>query len=563
MDPPNYNYVLPGTTYPTIVNGVSFGWTTPDLVQGGDRSTSVDPRLAGINSAQNGSPATFYLDLPSPGAYNVSLAMGDDGFAQCGTQCEVELFDGSTPIATVSGGPTNQGYFYDAAGNNWSDAAWPTSNVSQQVTVAGTRLTVVVGTNNATGDMTPIASLGVVQTPSFTITASPASLSILQGNQGNSVITTTISGGFSADVTLSATGMPSGTTVSFAPQTIPAPGAGSSTMTITVGSNTPTGTYPITVTGNGGGIQQNTTVTLTVTAAPNFTISASPASLSIQQGNQGTSTITATISGGFNGAITLSASGMPSGVTASFNPQTIPAPGAGSSTMTITVGSNTAPGTYPITVTGNGGGVQQNTTVTLTVTAAGPTYTLTAAPASLSMIAGQPELRHHRHQQSAEASTVRLICLRPGTPLGVSVSFNPSTIPAPGSGISTMTVTVLGLARVGTFSIAINASGGGIKQSATVTLTVTAQGQPNFTLSASPTLLSVVQGTQGVSTLTTMANNGFSGDISFSASGMPAGITVNFNPLTIPAPGNGSSTMTITVSSNLSSGTYPITVTAQ
>ena len=47
------------------------------------------------------------------------------------------------------------------------------------------------------------------------------------------------------------------------------------------------GTYPITVTGNGGGIQQNTTVTLTVTAAANFTISASPASLSVAQGNPG------------------------------------------------------------------------------------------------------------------------------------------------------------------------------------------------------------------------------------------------------------------------------------
>ena len=129
--------------------------------------------------------------------------------------------------------------------------------------------------------------------------------------------------------------------------TIPAPGVGNSTMTITVGSSTPTGTYPITVTGNGGGIQQNTTVTLTVTAPPNFTISASPASLSVAQGNQGTSTITTTISGGFNSAITLSASGMPSGTTVTFNPQTIPAPGAGSSTMTITVGSSTPPELIP------------------------------------------------------------------------------------------------------------------------------------------------------------------------------------------------------------------------
>src|SRR5208283_2833954 len=111
--------------------------------------------------------------------------------------------------------------------------------------------------------------------------------------QGTSTITATISGGFNSAISLSAAGMPSGTTVSFNPNPIAAPGSGSSTMTITVGSSTPTGTYPITVTGNGGGTQQTTTVTLTVTAGaqPNFTISASPASLSVQQGNQGASTI--------------------------------------------------------------------------------------------------------------------------------------------------------------------------------------------------------------------------------------------------------------------------------
>ena len=151
------------------------------------------------------------------------------------------------------------------------------------MTLTGTRLTVVVGTNKATGDVTPIAFLGVAQVsevpPNFTISASPASLSVQQGNQGTSTITTTISGGFNSAISLSASGVPSGTTVSFNPNPIPAPGSGNSTMTITVGASTPVGTYPITVTGNGGGIQQNTTVTLTVTAAPNFTISASPASL--------------------------------------------------------------------------------------------------------------------------------------------------------------------------------------------------------------------------------------------------------------------------------------------
>ena len=123
----------------------------------------MDPRLAGINFVNNGAPGTFYVDLPSPGTYNLSLAMGDAGYGQCSTQCQVQFLDGSTVLATVTGGVTNLEYFYDAKRNNWSAAAWPTSNLNQQVTLTGSRLTVVVGTNKATGDVTPIAFLGVTQ----------------------------------------------------------------------------------------------------------------------------------------------------------------------------------------------------------------------------------------------------------------------------------------------------------------------------------------------------------------------------------------------------------------
>ena len=237
---------------------------------------------------------------------------------------------------------------------------------------AGLATGVAVGSTTikaTSGSINGSTGLTVTAVPNFTISASPASFSVVQGNQGTSTITTTLSGGFNSAISLSASGMPSGTTVSFKPNPIPAPGSGNSTMTITVGSSTPVGTYPVTVTGNGGGIQQTATVTLTISAVPNFMISASPASLSVVQGTQGTSTLTTTISGGFNSAISLSASGMPSGTTVTFNPNPIPAPGSGDSTLTITVGSSTPVGTYPLTVTGNGGGIQQNTTVTLTVTA--------------------------------------------------------------------------------------------------------------------------------------------------------------------------------------------------
>jgi len=375
-DPANTTHVLATTAYPSTVGGVTFGWVNTGLIQSRDRSTTVDPRLAGINYVRNGSPGTFYVNLPSAGTYNVSLALGDEGYTQCWTLCQVQFLDGSTVLGTVTGNPLIAN-FDDAKGNNWTAAAWPGSNVALPVTLSGTRLTVIVGTNNPSSDVTPIAYLGLSQgngggSPSFTVSATPASLSVVQGTQGSSTITTAISGGFNSAISLTATGAPSGTTVSFNPSTIPAPGSGNSTMTMTVGSSTPVGTYPITVTASGGGIRQTTTVSLTVTAnQPSLTVSASPASLTIVQGTQATSTITTAIGGGFNSAVSLTASGAPSGTTVSFNPSTIPAPGSGSSAMTVTVGASTPTGTYSITVKATGGGLAPTTTVSLTVTSSG------------------------------------------------------------------------------------------------------------------------------------------------------------------------------------------------
>lgn len=211
---------------------------------------------------------------------------------------------------------------------------------------------------------------GTIPTPDFTISASPASVSIAQSGNGSSTITTAVSGGFNNSISLSATGQPSGVTVSFSPNPIAAPGSGSSTMSITVGSTVAVGTYPITITGTGGTTTHTTTVNLTVTTVPtpDFTISASPTSKSIAQGGNSTVAITTAVSGGFNNSISLSATGQPTGVTVSFSPNPIAAPGSGTSTMTITVGSTVALGTYTITVTGTGGTTSHSTTVGLTVT---------------------------------------------------------------------------------------------------------------------------------------------------------------------------------------------------
>src|SRR5713226_8436609 len=51
---------------------------------------------------------------------------------------------------------------------------------------------------------------------------------------------------------------------------------------------------------------------------PNFALSASPTTVSVAQGGTKTTTVSTTVSGGFNSAVSLSATGLPAGVTASF-----------------------------------------------------------------------------------------------------------------------------------------------------------------------------------------------------------------------------------------------------
>lgn len=94
---------------------------------------------------------------------------------------------------------------------------------------------------------------------SFTVSASPASLSVAQGFNGTSTITTSINGGFNSSVILSVWG---GASVSFTPTTIPAPGNGTSRMVVTVSGSTPVGSYSILVIASGGGIWTTTSVML-------------------------------------------------------------------------------------------------------------------------------------------------------------------------------------------------------------------------------------------------------------------------------------------------------------
>jgi endo-1,4-beta-xylanase len=103
--------------------------------------------------------------------------------------------------------------------------------------------------------------------------------------------------------------------------------------------------------------------TLNGQTASDFGLSASPASLSVTQGGNASSVINISVSGSFTGNVSLSASGLPSGVTASFNP----ANAKGTSTVTFTASSAAATGPAAVSITGVSGTLTHATVISLTV----------------------------------------------------------------------------------------------------------------------------------------------------------------------------------------------------
>lgn len=110
---------------------------------------------------------------------------------------------------------------------------------------------------------------------------------------------------------------------------------------------------------------QNTPKSITCPAF-NYSLSASN-NITVTQGSSGSNTITRTLIAGTSQSVSLSASGLPSGATASFSPTSCNP--TCSTTLAIATLASTPPGSYVITVTGSPLG--KTTTFTLTVASSG------------------------------------------------------------------------------------------------------------------------------------------------------------------------------------------------
>src|SRR5437660_5328262 len=121
----------------------------------------------------------------------------------------------------------------------------------------------------------------------FTITASPSTVSYTPGTAATSTITITAQNGFAGVVSLTT----NSTSCTVSPTSVT--GSGSSTLSCTFAA---AGTFHVGVTGTSGSLSHSVTVTYLV---QNFTITATPASVTVNAGSAGTSSITITAQNGF------------------------------------------------------------------------------------------------------------------------------------------------------------------------------------------------------------------------------------------------------------------------
>jgi endoglucanase len=215
-------------------------------------SSLKQSELESIQFALNGGTTTPSFTL-APSATSLTVVQGKTATDTI-TVTDVGGFTGSVTLA-ASGLPSG---VTAAFGTNPTTGSSILTFTATSTAATGTSTVTITGTSGTVTAATTIA-LTVNPSSSFTLAPSASSLSVTQGGSGTDTITVTDVGGFTGSVTLAASGLPSGVTVTFATN----PTTGSSVLTFAASSTATAGTSTVTITGTSGTVTATTTIALT------------------------------------------------------------------------------------------------------------------------------------------------------------------------------------------------------------------------------------------------------------------------------------------------------------
>jgi hypothetical protein len=205
--------------------------------------------------------------------------------------------------------------------------------------------------------------------------------------------------------------------------------------------------------------------------ANDFSIGVSPTSVSVAAGASGSATVSTSVTSGSAQSVSLSASGLPSGVTASFSPASVTA--GSSSTLTVNAASSAAPGTYSVTITGTAASGSHTATLSLTVSGtASSDFSLSVSPTSGTVTAGGASTSTTVSTAVTSGSAQSVTLAASGLPSGATATFSPASVSAGAS--STLTIATSSSTPAGTYTVTVTGSGTTATHSASYALTVKA-----------------------------------------------------------------------------------------
>jgi hypothetical protein len=335
-----------------------------------------------------------------------------------------------------------------------------------------------------------------------------------------------------------------------------------------------------------------------------FSVTVSPASGSVVAGQSSTTAVSTAVTSGSAQQVTLSASGLPAGASASFSPGTVIA--GGSSTLTVTTAASTLAGTYPVTVNGTAASGTRTAGYTLTVT--------TSGGGGGAIVNGGFETGDFTGWTRSGTTSIVSSPVHSGTHAALLGSTSPTngdskvsqtfTAPAGSSQLSfwynmncpddvtwdwatatlrdnTTGTTATVLAKTCTLGAGWKQVTAGVTAGHSYTLTLVSHDESNpgdatdttyddvtvngsgttndFSVSVAPGSGSVTAGQSATTTVSTAVTSGSAQTVALSASGLPSGVSAAFSPGSVTA--GGSSTMTVTTSTSTPAGTYAVTIT--
>jgi len=331
----------------------------------------------------------------------------------------------------------------------------------------------------------PTAMYGTIRVvePDFSLSASPSSIITTMGTSATSIITVSPLFSFTGTVTLSVMGT-NGIQTTISPVSIPA-ASGSATLTVVTPS---ADNYTATVIGTDGSQTQSLIVTV---QAGDFAISADPTITAAQINSPATSTVTVTPLNHFAGAISLTSNS----TACTLYPASLT--GSGVSGLSCIFGSS---GSFHVQVSGSIASLSHSSMVIFDVEV--PDFTVTANPTSLTIVAGQ-----------TGNSTISLLPINGFTgvlnlsesqPSGLSCVLSPASVALGTSGTSKLSCE----GDAGNYTIVVEGTNGSMSRSSTTFYSV-----QDFGLTASPTIINLIDNKAGVSNIRISATNRFANPI--------------------------------------------------